>query len=130
VAVTGLNHYNLRAPRVLLEELRVFYCDVIGLAVGPRPPFQGFGYWLYAGEQPVLHLSESRAASAPAPEVRTTFDHAAFSCTQPEAFAKRLGSLGVPFRRAYVPNTRQLQLFLTDPAGNGVELSFEAARED
>jgi catechol-2,3-dioxygenase len=130
VTVTALHHYNLRAPRAVLEELRAFYCEVIGLAVGPRPPFSSFGYWLYAGTHAVLHLSDSGAASTPALEVRSTFDHAAFSCTQPEAFEARLGSLGVPYRRAYVPQTRQLQLFLTDPAGNGVELNFGELRGD
>ena len=34
----GFSHYNLRAPLALVEELRGFYCDVVGLSVGPRPP--------------------------------------------------------------------------------------------
>ena len=55
----GFSHYNLRAPRALLDELREFYCDVVGLELGARPPFRSFGYWLYAGGHPVLHLSEA-----------------------------------------------------------------------
>ena len=47
----GLNHYNLRANRELLDALRDFYCTVVGLTVGERPPFSSFGYWLYAGDQ-------------------------------------------------------------------------------
>ena len=42
--ITGLGHYNLRAPRELLESLRAFYCDVIGLSTGKRAPFGSFGY--------------------------------------------------------------------------------------
>jgi hypothetical protein len=36
MSITGLNHYNLRAPRQLLDELRHFYVAVVGLMSGPR----------------------------------------------------------------------------------------------
>ena len=32
--IQGFAHYNLRAPRPLLEELRKFYTEVVGLSVG------------------------------------------------------------------------------------------------
>ena len=50
-AVAAFDHYNLRAARPVLDELRDFYRDVVGLTVGERPPFRRFGYWLYSGEQ-------------------------------------------------------------------------------
>lgn len=124
MATTGFSHYNLRAPRDLLESLRAFYCDVVGLAVGPRPPFPTFGYWLYAGGQAVLHLSETRAGEQRAVGVDTTFDHAAFECTERPAVERRLVEKGIEFRGAAVPGTARVQLFLRDPAGNGVELNF------
>lgn len=125
MAVLGFSHYNLRAPRALLEELRTFYTEVVGLSVGPRPPFANLGYWLYAGGRDVLHLSEVRSETAPPGTAQSTFDHAAFSCEGREAFERRLKELGVAYRVAHVPQTGQLQLFLRDPAGNGVELNFE-----
>ena len=51
MSTTGINHFNLRAPRPLLEELREFYCAVVGLAQGARPAFLRFGYFLYAGSR-------------------------------------------------------------------------------
>jgi catechol-2,3-dioxygenase len=122
--VDGFSHYNLRAPRALLEDLRAFYADVIGLTVGPRPPFASFGYWLYAGGEPVLHLSEARPGSEPSAGA-STFDHAALRCSDRAGFEQLLRARGVPFSTAQVPLTRQVQLFLTDPAGNGVELNFQ-----
>jgi catechol-2,3-dioxygenase len=122
--VDGFSHYNLRAPRALLEELCAFYADVIGLTVGPRPPFASFGYWLYAGGEPVLHLSEARPGSEPS-AVPSTFDHAAFRCSDREGFERLLNARGVHYRAARVPLTRQVQLFLSDPAGNGIELNFQ-----
>ena len=124
--VQGFDHYNLRADRPTLDRLRDFYRDVVGLTVGERPPFRRFGYWLYAGgERPVLHLSladdgEQRPSSV------NTFAHAAFNCTGRVEFEQRLKSLGIPYRTAQVPLLNLDQLFFHDPAGNGVELQFDA----
>ncbi|MCM8612339.1 VOC family protein [Accumulibacter sp.] len=122
----GLNHYNLRAPRPLMEQLRRFYCEVVGLLPGERPPFASFGYWLYAGDQPVLHLSETRAGDPPVPAGASTFDHAAFTCRGRAEFERKLEQAGIAFTKARVPGSAQVQLFIQDPAGNGVELNFAA----
>lgn len=122
--VIGFGHYNLRASRALLDELRDFYCDVVGLTVGDRPPFRSFGYWLYAGENAVLHLSEAGPEEDRPAQPAGTFDHAAFRCTDRAAYERKLTSQGIQYRVAIVPATQQLQIFLTDPAGNGVELNF------
>ena len=74
-------HYNLRAPRDLLDALRSFYTEVVGLEQGERPPFTRFGYWLYAGSQDVLHLTEASPEEIRSVEAVTTFDHASFNCT-------------------------------------------------
>lgn len=125
----GFSHYNLRAPRALLDELRSFYCEVVGLEVGYRPPFRSFGYWLYAGEHAVLHLSEAGPSETRSSAPQGTFDHAAFRCTGRAAYEQNLGRLGIKYRVASVPETSQVQLFLSDPAGNGVELNFDS-RDD
>lgn len=124
--VTGINHYNLRAQRETLEALRAFYCDVVGLSVGARPAFRSFGYWLYAGAQAVLHLSEARADEERPVAVSSTFDHVSFSCTDVAGYEARLRAADIAYRTATVPGTGQRQLFFHDPAGNGVELTFSA----
>lgn len=121
----GFSHFNLRAPRALLDELRDFYCDVVGLTVGHRPPFRSFGYWLYAGEHAVLHLSEAGPDENRPAHSTGTFDHAAIRCIDRAAYERKLTSRGIKYRVATVPATQQLQIFLIDPAGNGVELNFE-----
>ena len=78
MTITGFAHYNLRAPRELLDQLRDFYCEVVGLTVGPRPPFSSYGHWLYIKEHDVLHLSELTNGSFSIAHAHTTFDHAAF----------------------------------------------------
>ena len=123
--VHALNHFNLRAERNLLEKLRDFYVDVVGLTVGDRPPFNFFGYWLYVDQQAVLHLVDDSAAPRLGDPSRGTFDHVAFTCSDLASFEARLQRLGVPYRRTQVPGWNQIQLFVQDPAGNGVEFNFE-----
>lgn len=124
MATLGFAHYNLRAPRALLDELRDFYCDIVGLQLGERPPFKTFGYWLCASGLDVLHLSEA-SPGVEAPEaISTTFDHAAFSCSGRMEFERLLTQREIPYRVAEVPLTGMVQLFFHDPAGNGVELNF------
>jgi catechol-2,3-dioxygenase len=125
MSVIRFAHYNLRAPRPLLEVLRNFYVQVVGLDVGERPDFHKFGYWLYADGKPVLHLVESAAAAA-APDPQSSFSHAAFECSDLEQTEQLLTRQGISFRRGQVPETGESQLFLTDPLGNGVELIFSA----
>ncbi|MGM9487421.1 VOC family protein [Ideonella sp. YS5] len=127
MAVLGFSHYNLRAPRPMLDRLRDFYVEVVGLQAGPRPPFRSFGYWLYAGGEPVLHLSEAAPGESRACTGSTTFDHAAFRCSDLGETESRLAALGIAFERAEVPTTGIVQLFFSDPAGNGVELGFVPA---
>lgn len=122
--ITGFKHYNLRADRAMLDALRDFYVDVVGLQLGYRPPFASHGYWLYAGTQDVLHLSEATRGEQRAAGAINTFDHAAFSCTGLPETVARLRRLGIRYASADVPLAGQHQLFFTDPAGNGVELNF------
>ena len=121
--VTGFNHYNLRAPRPLLDTLRDFYCDVVGLKQGERPAFRGFGYWLYAGATDVLHLSECSTDENRATHTATTFDHAAFTCDDAAEMEARLKQMQIPFQVRIVEQTATRQIFFKDPAGNGVELN-------
>lgn len=124
MTAVAFNHFNLRAPRPLLDALRDFYSDVVGLQPGPRPSFRSFGYWLYLGDQPILHLSEAGPEEQRTTGVATAFDHVAFTCVERAAMEDKLKRMGVAYEMAHVPGTQQVQLFLTDPAGNGVELNF------
>ena len=125
MTVCGIDHYNIRASSELLEELKAFYCDVIGLNVGDRPPFDEFGYWLYAGGHAVLHLSLASDGEVLATDIQTTLNHVALACTGRAEVEQRLQEFGVSYRTAHVPATNVVQLFIKDPAGSGIELSFE-----
>ena len=122
--ILSFSHYNFRAHRELLDTLCSFYTEVVGLRVGERPPFISFGYWLYAGQQDVLHLTEAGSDEVRSVEATATFDHAAFNCAGRREYESTLAQHSVKYEIAQVPQTGQVQLFFNDPAGNGVELNF------
>ncbi|MEP7043704.1 MAG: VOC family protein [Dokdonella sp.] len=125
--VTALDHINFRASAAMIERLRVFYRDVIGLRDGARPPFRSRGYWLYADGRDLLHLTITPDDDGGLPEqpARTGWlDHIAFACDDPVAMRARLDAAAVRYEIDEVPASGQLQIFLTDPAGVGIELNF------
>ena len=122
--VLGFNHFNLRANRAMMEQLKVFYRDVVGLQIGERPQLTSFGYWLYAGSKDVLHLSEAKPEEKRKENVATTFDHVAFTATDYDATILRLEKLGIKFITREIADAGQKQIFFSDPAGNGIELNF------
>ncbi len=124
MAAIGLNHYNIRVPLDMLQQLRNFYCAALGLTVGERPPFNSIGYWLYAGGNPILHLSCATGDDVRATDTASTLDHVAFSCTDLDAMRAQLDTLGVAYTEKRIPSPQQTQLFFRDPAGNRIELNF------
>ena len=49
-----LQHYTIEPSD--LERTKDFYCDVLGLENGDRPPLGFPGYWLYSGGVATVHL--------------------------------------------------------------------------
>ena len=121
-----LNHFTIRPAD--LEASRAFYCDVLGLPEGYRPPLGFPGHWLYCGDTPTVHLIGPRAneAGSPARQPGPTglFDHIAFACTGLAAMKSSLASRGIAFEERIIPRDRQTQLFLHDPDGIAVELNY------
>ena len=54
MATSGLNHFTILTDDV--PGTVRFYSDLLGLHEGERPPLGFPGAWLYAGDQPVLHI--------------------------------------------------------------------------
>jgi catechol 2,3-dioxygenase-like lactoylglutathione lyase family enzyme len=129
----GLQHYTIEPSD--LERSKDFYCDVLGLENGDRPPLGFPGYWLYSGGAATVHLMGTRTPREGI-VVRGTekkfddtgrLDHIAFAATDVDGIRKRLQSRNVQFRESIVPRTGDTQIFFYDPDGVGVELNFPSA---
>jgi len=122
--VTEINHYNLRAPRDIMHVLKDFYCNIVGLKEGPRVGFTSYGFWLYIGNNDVLHIAEYKGEGTPLTNVVTTFDHVSFTCTDDAAMEAHLQANNVPYTIRMLPAINVKQINFKDPVGNGIELNF------
>jgi len=120
MTIHGLDHINIAAPRDTIERCRTFYVDVVGLTDGRRPPFTSEGFWLYAGAQPIVHLSVKPSLSPGG----GSLNHFALRCEGIDEIVARLNAHSIPFSSTTVPATGERQIFIDDPAGVGVELNF------
>lgn len=137
----SLNHFSIRTTD--LDATRVFYETVLGLTVGPRPPFPFPGLWLYNGDHASVanamvhvigidkndpnglkqYLGDRDIASL---HGTGAVDHIALMTTGLEAMLAHLKRLGVPCRERTVPAIGLHQLFLDDPCGLVIELNYPA----
>ena len=125
--LTQLNHVTVRTDD--LDGTRDFYSEVLGLREGPRPPLAFPGYWLYCGEQAVVHLVPHSGAIGAGPGDTTgNFDHVAFTADDFDSMRARFQRLGLVFRENEVPGIRLKQLLVQDPNQVMIELNFPVAR--
>lgn len=128
--IIGIDHFTLRVSPAELALLRNFYVEVLGLQEGGRADFDFPGHWLYAGSQPLVHLAGNQPAGEPAivPALPTgRFNHVALRSRGLAAMRARLQARGIDWQEAPVPGLPVYQLFLRDPVGLQIELSFDAA---
>ena len=128
-----LASFNHIAREVLsLDKSKRFYVDILGFEVGPRPPFDSEGYWLY-GYGLSLHLVQTTQAehrkllkrdrikyfTTCLPKV----DHIAFITSDISVIRKTLDERHVYYKEDKPGNTGIEQIFFFDPDGNVIEVS-------
>ena len=121
-----LHHINIKAPRELLEQEKDFFCEVLGLREGNRPNFSSKGYWLYADDKAIVHLSESEEHFNN--EKQVYFDHVAFQTTNLKKLIQILEVRKIEYSTVYLPEIEMTQVFLTAPSSTGIEINFENER--
>lgn len=122
--IHGINHYNLRAEPEIIEDLKNFYIEIIGLNLGNRPSFKNGGYWLYAKSKDVLHLSFSKNDIVNQTNIVSTFDHMAFTAEDEGKYIALFQKKNIKYSIREIPEIGTKQIFLKDPVGNGIELIF------
>ncbi len=122
--IKGIHHINIGCRSSDLPAIEKFYCEGLGLKVGPRPAFPNEGLWLYCGDHPLVHVvSRFKSDWSGLDETRSSYDHTAYDVKGVQDFRVRLNELGIKFDEQNVPNAG-FQMFLRDPVGNKVELNF------
>lgn len=126
-----LAHVAIRATS--LPATIAFYTHVLGMKQVPRPPFNFEGAWLgnERGDA-LIHLyggERARGADGRVPVGSAAVDHLSLWA---HGFAEqhaRLEALRLPFRVSRVPETPLAQMFVFDPNGVLIELTYDMAIE-
>ena len=117
--VRRMDHFTIVTD--LPEETKAFYAD-LGLRPGARPNFKVNGFWLYAGEAPILHVIEVKKMPEPR---RGALDHMAFRGEDMASTLKWLDGKGIKYRLSRAPAPfLTWQVFFPDPNGVEVEIDF------
>jgi len=122
---TKIDHINIRTAKA--EETRDFFVEIVGLRDGDRPPFSFGGYWLYAGDQAVVHIVDARDGGAhgiSTGRAGAAIDHVSFRMTGYAQLRETLSRRGMPCEMRVVPRNGDVQVFVEDPNGVALELTF------
>lgn len=112
-----------------------FYTRIIGLSEVARPAFGYPGAWLgvkLPGGPAIIHVYAGGPALGPegrAPFGTAAIDHVSLSCRGYHAFIARFRAAGLDWREFLVPGTSLWQLFVHDPSGLQLELTFDGSSE-
>jgi catechol 2,3-dioxygenase-like lactoylglutathione lyase family enzyme len=115
-----LDHVTLRTAD--LERTKVFLEGLLGLKAGYRPPFGFPGFWLYAGDQPIVHLIPGDGT--PAARNSEGIDHVAFRLDGYDEFRGKLDIEGIPYSTMDLAELGERRLFVRTPGGTVIELVF------
>lgn len=121
--VTRFQHVSVNANGTSLDEMVAFYGDVLGLDDKLRPEIPGTpGHWHIVGDQE-LHLVGSPATGN---TIDPTGHHFCVTVEDLEGAVAELESRGIEYVRA-VQGAGTVQIWISDPAGNTVELQQETS---
>lgn len=99
-----------------------FYSEIVGLEKGPTPSSSGLLQWMYAGDNPVLHIFQPKIdRDAP---VRGVYGiaHLALHIADFEDAKARLAKHEIVYETNIMESRQARQLFFDGPDGVRVEL--------
>ncbi len=127
VMMKRLEHVNVRTADV--DGMVEWYGRMLGMRTGPRPGFSFPGAWLYAGDQPVIHLV-GREARPGAADIDLRIEHFALSATGLAELVARAKEAGERCDVRRVPDFPIVQVNLWDPDGNHIHIDFDATEAE
>lgn len=131
MTVVAIDHVNVAVPSASLSEMLEFYASIVGLREGERPPLPFPGHFLYSEQSPVavLHLATYQEDELPLAQPTGRFNHVCFRKRGLAQTRERLAASSYVWREQFRPGNPLVQIFVTDPAGVTVELTFDKAAE-
>ena len=130
MSLVRLDHINISTAK--LAETRDFFMAVLDLEEGARPDFGFPGAWIAAGDDvPIVHIYAGGPAlvDGKTPYGTGSVDHVSLTIKGWDECLERVKRLGYDWRAAIVPGTSLWQIFVHDPSGVMMELTFDGKVE-
>ncbi len=131
--ITGLFHNAIRATD--LDITRNFYTRFLGMAVDERrPEMEATGFWLRAampGSVDIIHVFGGRFAELDGdiPTGGAAVHHLSMYCAGYREIRRKVDTYGIAWRGQSAPVLGLWQIFVHDPNGILLELTFDAVAE-
>lgn len=121
-----LDHFTIRTTD--LPASRQFFETFFDLVERPRPRAICHipGYWLYADDEPIVHLIGSRGAGYD--RAANAIDHVALRIDDYADFRARLDNAGTAYSTMELPELHERRLFLHAPGGPMIEAVYRSAQ--
>ncbi|MBE9190713.1 glyoxalase [Gloeocapsopsis crepidinum LEGE 06123] len=133
MGITGLFHIAIKTND--LDATVDFYTQ-LGLCKVERPDFGYPGAWLACvtpGGEAIIHIYAGGAAlgtEGKSPLGTAAIDHISLTATGFHQFRQKFQQANIEWREFIVPGTNLWQLFVYDPNGVQLELTFDGAFEE
>ena len=124
--IKRLDHVNIRTQK--MQTMIQWYEQVLGLKQGYRPA-GGSGAWLYAGDQPFVHLVAVGSNPGAGSEQPLKLEHFSFRATGLAIFEQRLKDLGQAYKKSQIEEIGLVLFNIWDPDGNHIHVDFPSAEQ-
>ena len=129
--ITSLFHVAIKTAD--LDATVKFYTEVLGMHLAPRPDFGFPGAWLGPPDgPPIIHIyagGPALGSDGKVPSRTGALDHVSLMVTGWDDCLKRIEQRGLDWRAALVPRINLWQIFVHDPSGVMLELTFDGKAE-
>jgi catechol 2,3-dioxygenase-like lactoylglutathione lyase family enzyme len=130
--ITGIFHVAIKTAD--LDATVKFYTEVLGLRQRYRPDFGYPGAWLEVPtpiSEAVIHIyaGEPAKVNGQVPVGTGAIDHVSITAQGWDDFRARFKAHGLDWRENLVADTSYWQLFVYDPSGVMLELTFDGCGE-
>jgi catechol 2,3-dioxygenase-like lactoylglutathione lyase family enzyme len=129
--VTGLFHVEIKTND--LDATVKFYTDLLGMKLAHRPDFGFPGAWIAGPDgTPIIHIYAGGPAlvDGKTPYGTGSLDHVSLTIKGWDECLERVKKLGYDWRAAIVPGMSLWQIFIHDPSGVMMELTFDGKAEN
>jgi catechol 2,3-dioxygenase-like lactoylglutathione lyase family enzyme len=128
----GLFHVAIKTSD--LDATIKFYSEILGLELSPRPDFGFPGAWLAVpGGPPIVHIyagGPARDANGRVPHGTGSLDHVSLTVSGWDECLARVKARDLDWRAQVIPGINLWQIFVFDPSGVLLELTFDGNKEN